>query len=45
MQNRLKSEAKANSKKIAGIIIEAGIYCAIFHHAKQGLKKVTKDRK
>ena len=41
----MKSEAKANSTRIAGIIVEAGLYCAALHHTKQGLKFITKNRK
>lgn len=40
-----KGAAKENAGKIAVAIVELGIYSAAFHHTKQGLKHITKDRK
>ena len=45
VQEKLKDTAKGNKGKIAGLLIEASIYCCVFDISKRGLKKVTENRK
>ncbi|KAK9865122.1 hypothetical protein WJX84_003993 [Apatococcus fuscideae] len=44
-QSQIKGALKSNAKLFVSIGLEAALYCALYHHAKQGLKHVTRKRR
>ena len=44
-QEQAKNALKSNWRKIVRCFLEASIYCALYHHATEELKKRTKKRR
>ena len=45
VQNQIKGQLKSNAKLFVSIGFEAALYCALYHHAKQGAKRLTRNRR
>ena len=45
VQEQVKNAIKSNWRKIVRCFLEASIYCALYHHATEELKKRTKKRR